>query len=123
MASLIEELIDTLNKENSEYEKLLELSKRKATVIVSRDIAALEKITDEYGTRSAKAPELPTEPHRTDVRASAPLPEAEPVYPSAAEEEGEEKEELSTSGPSQLRDLELQIQRLAEEINALESGR
>ena len=83
----------------------------------------LEKITDEYGTRSAKAPELPTEPHRTDVRATAPLPEAEPVYPSAAEEEGEEKEELSTSGPSQLRDLELQIQRLAEEINALESGR
>ena len=57
------------------------------------------------------------------MRASAPLPEAEPVYPSAAEEEGEEKEELSTSGPSQLRDLELQIQRLAEEINALESGR
>ena len=47
MASLIEELIDTLNKENSEYEKLLELSKRKATVIVSRDIAALEKITDD----------------------------------------------------------------------------
>ena len=50
MASLIEELIDTLNKENSEYEKLLELSKRKATVIVSRDIAALEKITDDEQT-------------------------------------------------------------------------
>ncbi|MBR1909838.1 MAG: flagellar export chaperone FlgN, partial [Lachnospiraceae bacterium] len=50
MASLIEDLIDTLNKENNEYEKLLELSKRKATVIVSRDIAALEKITDDEQT-------------------------------------------------------------------------
>ncbi len=47
MASLIEELIETLNKENQEYEKLLELSKRKAAVIVSRDIPALEKITDD----------------------------------------------------------------------------
>ena len=47
MASLIEELIDTLNKENSEYEKLLELSRRKSAVIVSRDIPALEKITDD----------------------------------------------------------------------------
>ena len=47
MASLIEELIDTLNKENSEYEKLLELSRRKSVVIVSRDIPALEKITDD----------------------------------------------------------------------------
>ena len=47
MASLIEELIDTLNKENEEYEKLLEMSKRKSAVIVSRDIPALEKITDD----------------------------------------------------------------------------
>lgn len=47
MASLIEELITTLEKENTEYEKLLELSKRKSDVIVSRDIAALEKITDD----------------------------------------------------------------------------
>ena len=47
MASLIEDLIGTLEKENIEYEKLLELSKKKSTVIVSRDIAALEKITDE----------------------------------------------------------------------------
>jgi flagellar biosynthesis/type III secretory pathway chaperone len=50
LASLIEDLIDTLNKENNEYEKLLELSKRKAAVIVSRDIAALEKITDDEQT-------------------------------------------------------------------------
>lgn len=50
MASLIEELIDTLNKENSEYGKLLELSKQKAAVIVARDIPALEKITDDEQT-------------------------------------------------------------------------
>lgn len=47
MASLIEELITTLDKENSKYEKLLELSKKKGAVIVGRDIAALEAITDE----------------------------------------------------------------------------
>ncbi len=47
MASLIEELIDTLKKENEEYGKLLDLSKRKAAVIVARDIPALEKITDD----------------------------------------------------------------------------
>ncbi len=47
MASLIEELIDTLNKENEEYGKLLEISRRKSAVIVARDIPALEKITDD----------------------------------------------------------------------------
>ena len=47
MASLIEELIETLNRENEEYGKLLELSRRKASVIVARDIPALEKITDD----------------------------------------------------------------------------
>lgn len=47
MASLIEELVGTLEAENTEYEKLLELSKKKSAVIVSRDISALEKITDE----------------------------------------------------------------------------
>ena len=47
VASLIENLIDTLEKENTEYGKLLELSKKKSSVVVSRDIPALEKITDE----------------------------------------------------------------------------
>ncbi len=47
MASLIEELIDTLNKENEEYGKLLEISRTKSAVIVARDIPALEKITDD----------------------------------------------------------------------------
>ncbi|MCR5687311.1 MAG: flagellar protein FlgN [Lachnospiraceae bacterium] len=50
MASLIEELIGTLNKENEEYEKLLELSRRKSAAIVGRDIPALEKITDDEQT-------------------------------------------------------------------------
>ena len=50
MASLIEELIDILTKENNEYEKLLELSKQKSAVITRRDILALEKITDDEQT-------------------------------------------------------------------------
>lgn len=47
MASLIENLITILNKEVDEYEKLLELSKKKSAVIGTKEIAALEKITDE----------------------------------------------------------------------------
>lgn len=47
MASLIEDLITTLEKEVVEYERLLELSKKKSAVVTKRDIAALEKITDE----------------------------------------------------------------------------
>lgn len=47
MASLIEELITTLDRENNEYEKLLELSKKKSDVIAARNITELEKITDE----------------------------------------------------------------------------
>ena len=47
MASLIEELIDTLNLENDEYGKLLELSKQKSAAIVARNISAIEKITDD----------------------------------------------------------------------------
>jgi len=47
VASLMEELINTLDQENIEYEKLLKLSKRKSDIIVSKDIAQLEKITDE----------------------------------------------------------------------------
>ena len=47
MASLIEELIETLNKENDEYVKLLDLTRRKSAAIVGRDIPAIEKITDD----------------------------------------------------------------------------
>ena len=47
MASLMEELLDTLEKENAQYETLLGLSERKTQIIVKGDIAALEQITDE----------------------------------------------------------------------------
>lgn len=47
MASLMETLIEVLEKENLEYKNLLDLSMKKTPVIVSDDIKALAKITDE----------------------------------------------------------------------------
>ena len=47
MASLMEDLLDTLEKENAEYEKLLQLSLKKTPVIVSADLEKLQQITDE----------------------------------------------------------------------------
>lgn len=47
MASLIENLISVLEQENSEYETLLELSRKKTPVIVKGDIKQLQNITDE----------------------------------------------------------------------------
>lgn len=47
MASLMEDLLDTLEKENTEYEKLLELSLKKTPVIVNADLVQLQQITDE----------------------------------------------------------------------------
>ena len=47
MASLMEVLIDVLEQENQEYEKLLSLSMRKTSVIVSEDLTELTRITDE----------------------------------------------------------------------------
>lgn len=47
MASLMENLIDVLNKEGSEYEGLLSLSGRKTSIIVSGNLENLKKITDE----------------------------------------------------------------------------
>ena len=47
MASLMEDLLDTLEKENAEYEKLLALSLKKTPVIVSADLEQLQQITDE----------------------------------------------------------------------------
>ncbi len=43
----MEDLITVLNKENSEYETLLELSNKKTPIIVSGNLKELEKITDE----------------------------------------------------------------------------
>jgi len=47
VASLMEVLIDVLEQENQEYEKLLSLSMRKTSVIVSENLEELTKITDE----------------------------------------------------------------------------
>jgi len=47
VASLMEELIDCLETEEKEFERLLALSQQKTPIIVSNKIAELEKITDE----------------------------------------------------------------------------
>ena len=47
MASLMEELIDCLETEEKEFERLLALSQQKTPIIVSNKITELEKITDE----------------------------------------------------------------------------
>ncbi len=47
MASLMETLVEVLEKENLEYKNLLELSMKKTPAIVSDDIKALAEITDE----------------------------------------------------------------------------
>ena len=43
----MDELLETLEKENAEYEKLVELSMKKTPVIVGADLEQLMKITDE----------------------------------------------------------------------------
>ena len=47
MASLMENLIDVLEKESLEYENLLKLTMQKTPVIVSEDLKRLAEITDE----------------------------------------------------------------------------
>lgn len=47
MASLLENLIDVLDSENEQYQKLLKLAGSKTPVIVSGDIEGLGKITEE----------------------------------------------------------------------------
>lgn len=47
MASLMETLVEVLEKENLEYKNLLELSMKKTPAIVSDDVKALAQITDE----------------------------------------------------------------------------
>ena len=50
MASLIENLIDVLDKECTEYEALLGLSMKKTPVIITGNLEELQKITDEEQT-------------------------------------------------------------------------
>lgn len=47
MASLVENLVETLEGENSEYQQLLELSRGKTQVIVKGDLDELTHITDD----------------------------------------------------------------------------
>ncbi len=47
MASLIESLMDTLNRESDEYEALVELSMKKTPAIIRGDLDGLQAITDE----------------------------------------------------------------------------
>ena len=50
MASLLENLIDVLDKENAEYEKLVVLAEEKTPTIIKGDVEGLSKITeDEQG--------------------------------------------------------------------------
>lgn len=46
MASLMDDLIQVLESENKEYQKLAELSKEKKQVIIEADVPTLEKIVD-----------------------------------------------------------------------------
>ncbi len=46
MASLIEELIDVLEKENTEYEELLKLSNEKTGIIIRDDINAMNEMIE-----------------------------------------------------------------------------
>ena len=47
MASLLENLIDVLDKENAEYEKLIVLAEDKTPTIVKGDVEGLSKITED----------------------------------------------------------------------------
>ena len=50
MASLMQDLIDTLDKEETEYVTLLDLSKKKTPIIIKGEVDELQKITDEEQT-------------------------------------------------------------------------
>ena len=58
MASLMENLIDVLEKESSEYEELLKLSQRKTPIIVSGNLENLQKITDEEQVQVSRVNQL-----------------------------------------------------------------
>lgn len=58
MASLMENLIDVLNKEGSEYEVLLGLSQKKTPFIVNGSLDELQKITDDEQEQVSKIANL-----------------------------------------------------------------
>lgn len=47
MASLLENLVDILSREQIEYEYLLDLAEKKTPIIVKGDVKSLEKITED----------------------------------------------------------------------------
>lgn len=47
MASIMENLMDVLEKEQSLYDRLLDLSMKKTSIIIAGDVDALTKITDD----------------------------------------------------------------------------
>lgn len=65
MASLIEELINTLDKENTEYTELIKLSKEKTSVIIKGDVAKLNEMTALEQVHTDKIVAL--ERKRTDI--------------------------------------------------------
>lgn len=67
MASLIDTLAEILNKEDEEYQKLLDLSKGKTDVIVKGDLNALSVITDKEQKVVTKITALETQ--RTEIMA------------------------------------------------------
>jgi len=60
VASLMEELIDCLETEEKEFERLHALSQQKTPIIVSNKIAELEKITDEEQVIASRISNLET---------------------------------------------------------------
>ncbi len=54
MASLIEELITTLEEEETIYETLIPINVKKTKIIISNDLEALQKITDQEQTMILK---------------------------------------------------------------------
>lgn len=67
MASLMENLIEVLNRECDEYEGLLSVSQRKTPIIVSGNLENLQKITDEEQALVTRIANL--ERRRTEVTA------------------------------------------------------
>ena len=47
MAGLIDELMNTLEKENEEYQVLLKLSQEKTGIIIRNDVNALQKLVEQ----------------------------------------------------------------------------
>lgn len=61
----MENLIDVLNRENSEYEELLKLSQRKTPIIIKGDLEQLQIVTDEEQVIVGRINQL--EKSRTEV--------------------------------------------------------